>query len=91
MCKVPWLEAWWSACVKWGIQIQHQYIFVGLEPYILIDNLFLDPNGHKIGTRLLAHQVSKARQFGFQSIDLLAIRGREANGYYTWIFQRPEL
>jgi hypothetical protein len=71
-------------CPHWGIQTQHEYIFANTDPYIMIDNLFLDPTGNHIGTRLLAHQVAKAKQLGFQSIELLAVRGREANGYYTW-------
>ncbi len=71
-------------CPKWGIQTQHEYIFANTDPYIMVDNLFLDPTGNQIGTRLLAHQVAKAIQLGFQSIELLAVRGREANGYYTW-------
>ncbi len=71
-------------CPYWGIQTQHEYIFASTEPYIMVDNLFLDPTGNQIGTRLLAHQVAKAKQLGFKSIELLAVRGREANGYYTW-------
>ncbi len=82
----------------WGIKTQHEYIFASSDAYIQIDNLFLDPTGNQIGTRLLAHQVAKAKTLGFQSIELLAVRGREANGYYTWarlgfncLFTEPEL
>lgn len=68
----------------WGVETQQEFIFFEQEPSLFIDSLHLDPTGQQIGTRIFAHQVNKAARLGFQRIELFAVRGREANGYYTW-------
>ena len=54
------------------------------EPTIVLDLLILQRTNTGIGSRLFAHQVHRARQLGFRSIVLEAVRGPTMYGYFFW-------
>jgi SPP1 gp7 family putative phage head morphogenesis protein len=69
-----------------GIQEMLRTIQITSDPMLYNESFtVLEENqGQGLGTRVLAHQIRKAQELGFNRIEAKAARSAIANGYHTW-------
>jgi hypothetical protein len=83
-----------SSGAKVRVVVHHPYVramerSIAIDPtgrtFMVNEQLFVRPEAPAgLGTRIMAHQVREAARLGVAYIELTAVRGPWANGYYTW-------